>query len=62
VVADFESGLGTRAAAIEPNLPAAQDPIDVALGHPLQNLEEVVVDALAGTIVPDGVPADGILA
>ena len=61
-VAGVKPCLGPRPAAIEPDLAAAQDAIDVALGNPLQNLEQVVVDALAFTILPHREPVDRILA
>ena len=47
---------------VDPNLPAAQDPVDVTLRNALQDLREVVVDALAGRILADREPVDSILA
>ena len=38
LVADREPGVGLHPLAVDPNLAAAQDPVDVALGHALQHL------------------------
>src|SRR5262249_7277395 len=56
-VAFFQSVFRTDAAAIDAHFAAAQDAIDVALWHPFQVLGQVVVDALAGGVHLDLVPA-----
>jgi len=53
-VADLEPPLRIHAAAVHPDLAAAQDPVDVARRHPLEVAQQEVVDALAGPRLPDG--------
>ena len=58
LVADLQAvGLG-HPATVDPQLPAAQDAVDVALWHALQAAHEVIVDALPGrpfvdSFIPD---------
>ena len=47
---------------VHPHLPAAQDAIDVALGHALEDAGQEVVDALTRRRLVDRDPADGVLA
>ncbi len=62
LIADVESRIGSDLAPIHANLAAAQDPVDVALRHPLQDLDEVVVDALPLPVLAHCKPVDSILA
>ena len=48
--------------AVHANLAAAQDPVDVALGNALQDLDEVIVDALPLAVLGHCKPIHSILA
>ena len=52
-VAGLEPVVGLDPAAVDPDLAAAQHPVDVALRHPLQAAQEEVVDALGDAFLPD---------
>ena len=47
---------GADPAAIDPDLPAAQDPVDMAFRDPFQPAHQVVVDALADRIFVNRLP------
>ena len=61
-ITHLEPCIRTDPAFIDPDLAAPEDPVDVAFGHPFQNLDEVIVDALAGAIVAHCKPVHSILA
>src|SRR5258706_2908315 len=50
---------GLHALAVDPDLAAANDPVDVALGNPLEARDQVVVYALAGLVFRHLDPAYG---
>src|SRR4030042_657005 len=62
LIADDQASLRTDLAAVHPDLAAAQDPVDVALGDALQDLDEVIVDALTLPILAHCKPVHSILA
>ena len=53
LVADRQPRVGRRPAAVHAHLAAADDPVDVGLGHALERLDEVVVQPLAGAVLGD---------
>ena len=53
---------GPTRAAIDPHFAAAQNPVDVAFGHPFQHFLQEVVDPLAVAVLPNHEPVHGILA
>ena len=50
------------APAVDPNLAAAQDPVDVALGYPFEDAEQEIVDALTLARLVNGKMIHNILA
>src|SRR5581483_1839825 len=60
LVALGEARIRRRAAPVHPDLSAAHDAVDVALGDALQSLDEVVVEALALALFAHGDPPHGI--
>ena len=61
-IAQLEPRVRPDAALVDPDLAAPQDPVDVALGHAFEDLDEVIVDALARAVVADCKPVHSILA
>ena len=61
-VAQDEPRVGPDAPLVHADLPAAQDPVDVALGNALEDAGQEIVDALPGGVVADGKPIHGFLA
>jgi len=55
-VARLQTVVGADPAAVDPHFPAAQDPVDVALGNAFQQLSQVVVDALTSRIFTHFMP------
>ena len=53
LVALLQPVFGLGAPLVDPDLAAAQDPVDVALRHAFQYLQQVVIDALAGIFRPN---------
>jgi hypothetical protein len=45
-VARLQPVLGLHAAAVDPHLAAAQDPVDMAFRHALETAQQEIVDAL----------------
>ena len=63
VVADREPRVGPHAPAIHAHLAAAQNAVDVTLGHPFQDAQEEIVHPLpGGRIVDREVPGNIFLA
>jgi hypothetical protein len=62
VVADGETRIGADAPAIDTNLAAAQDPIDMALGHSFEHSEQEIVDPLTLARLVNGKMIHNILA
>jgi hypothetical protein len=52
-VAALQAIRDVRPAAIDPHLAAADDAVDVALGHPLAQLQQQVVEALPVLVLAD---------
>jgi hypothetical protein len=61
-VADPQPVLGRNPALVDPYLAAAQDAVDVALGHTLGDAQQEVVDALAFGLLADLKPCHRIFA
>ncbi len=61
-VADLQPILGRHPALVHPHLAAAQDAVDMALGHTLGNAQQEVVDALAFGFLADFKPCHRIFA
>ncbi len=61
-VAGLDAVIRFRAAAVDPHLAAAQDPVDMALRHALEYLDQVIVDALAAGVLRHRVAGNGIFA
>ena len=57
-----EPGVGPDPPLVDPDLAAAQDPVDVALGDAFQHLDEVIVDPLAVAVLAHYKPIHSILA
>ena len=62
LIADVQARIRPDAVPVHSDLAAAEDPVDVTLRHALEDLGEVIVDALAGTVLPHCKPVDSILA
>ena len=62
IVPDRQTGVGMDAPTIDPNLAAAQDPIDVALGHPFEYAKQEIVDPLPLARLVNGKMIHNILA
>ena len=62
LVADRQPGVRTDPLPVHPDLAAAQDPVDVALRHALEDADQEIVDPLPGRLVADRKPGHRILA
>ncbi len=62
VVADGKPGVRPDPLAIDPDLAAAQDAVDMALGHALEHAQEEIIDALPGAALVDREVIRSILA
>jgi hypothetical protein len=58
----YQTRIRANAQPVYPNLAAAQDPVDMAFGHALQNFQQVIVDPLPLRLFADYKPVDSILA
>ena len=56
-IACLHASRALHAAAIHPHLAAAQDAVDMALGHALQAGHEEIIEALAGLLLGHVDPA-----
>ena len=57
-----QPGVGLHPLAVDPNLAAAQDPVDVTFGDALEHPQQEIVDALPRAGLPDCKAVHSILA
>ena len=62
LVAGLDTVVGLGPSPVDPHLAAAQDAINVALGHAFKQLDQIVVDTLPAGLFPDLVPRHRIFA